>query len=63
MVLQFCGVDKPTVPDHQNFDTKNVKHSITRKKGPKVIGIICLDMAKVLFVTKEIEDPVSKRLP
>ena len=60
IVLRFCGVDKPIVPDHQNFDTKNVRHSITRKKGPKVIGIICLDMAKVLFVTKEIEDPVSK---
>ena len=22
MVLRFCGVDKPTVPDHQNLVTK-----------------------------------------
>ena len=58
MVLPFCGVDKPTVPDHQNFDTKNVRHNITRKQSLEIIGIICLDMAKVLFVSKEIEDPV-----
>ena len=58
MVLRFCGIDKPIVPDHQNFDTKNIRHTIGRKKGPKIIGKICLDAAKVLFFTKEIEDPV-----
>ena len=33
MVLRFCGVDKPKVHDHQNFDRKNVRHSITRKQS------------------------------
>ena len=59
MVLRFCGMGNLLVPDHQNFDTKNVRHSVTIKKGSEIIDMIRLDMPKVLFLSKEIEDPVE----
>ena len=31
---------------------------VLQENSLEIIGIICLDMAKVLFVSKEIEDPV-----
>ena len=45
--------------EHQNFDTKNVKHIVTIKKGSKIVDMIRLDMPKVLFLSTEIEDPVT----
>ena len=62
MALRFCGMGNQLVPDRRNFDTKNVRHSVTIKKGSKIIDMIRLDILKVLFVSKEIEDPVIKTL-
>ena len=31
---------------------------VLQENSLEIIGIICLDMAKVFFVSKEIEDPV-----
>ena len=59
MALRFFGMGNQLVSDHQNFDTKNVRHSVTRKYCSKIIHMIRLDMPKVLFVSKEIEDPVE----
>ena len=42
-----------------HFLEKNVRYSITIKEGSEIIGLIRLDRAKVLFVTKEIEGPVD----
>ena len=61
MALRFCGMGNQLVPDHRNFDTKNVRHSVTIKQGSEVIDMIRLDMPNVLFVSKEIEDPVKRR--
>ena len=63
MVLRFCGMDNLLVPDHRIFDAKIVRHSVTIKKGSKIIDMIRLDMPKVLFVSKEIEDPVALLFP
>ena len=62
MALPFCGMGYQQVPNHRNFDTKNVRHSVTIKKGSEIIDMICLDMPKVLFVSKEIEDPVNEMM-
>ena len=59
MALRFFGMGTQLVPDHQNFDTKNVRHSVTRKNCSEIIHMIRLDMPKVLFVSKEIEDPLE----
>ena len=47
------------VIDHLDFNTKNVTHSITIDRGPNIDSIIRLTMAKVLFVSKDFEDPVD----
>ena len=44
MALRFCGKGNQQVPDHRNFDTKNVRHSLTIKKGYEIIDMIRLDM-------------------
>ena len=41
-----------------NFYRKTVRYSISIKEGSEIIGMIRLDRAKVLFVAKELEDPV-----
>ena len=46
------------VIDHGNFNTKNVRHSITIDRGPNISSTVCLAMAKVLFVSKDFEDHV-----
>ena len=48
------------VRDLWNFNTKNVKHSITIDRGPSISSLIHLTLGKVLFVSKDFEDPVKE---
>jgi len=50
------------VKDQWNFDTKNVRHSITIDRGSNIISLTRLAMAKVLFVSKDFEEPVVLQL-
>ena len=50
------------VIDHWNFNTQNLRHSITIDRGPNISSTVRLAMAKVLFVSKDFEDPVNPSL-